>query len=143
MRAGVVRQSDMSLQSSTKRLLLDVVIVSGKLRAQGFKSMKFKDGYIVPSGQPTKDYIDSTVKHVLLIQGLLEIKVKAMLDWDPKGKFWSDLEESGDLVHFGDKMIDPKLIIDHGYRSMGEGNNRSTHTLWYRSTAKRRNQIGF
>ena len=47
------------------------------------------------------------------------------------------------LVHFGDKMIDPKLIIDHGYRSMGEGNNRSTHTLWYRSTAKRRNQIGF
>ncbi|XP_024013034.1 40S ribosomal protein S3-3 [Eutrema salsugineum] len=47
--------------------------------------MKFKDGYMVSSGQPTKDYIDSAVRHVLR-QGGLEIKVKVMLDWDPKGK---------------------------------------------------------
>ena len=50
----------------------------------------------------------------------------------------SDLEESGDLGAFwreNDKC--PKLIIDHDYRSMGEGSNRSTHTLWCRSTAKR------
>ncbi|KAF2611648.1 hypothetical protein F2Q70_00008216 [Brassica cretica] len=49
------------------------------------KSMKFKDGYMVSSGQPTKDYIDSAVRHVLLRQGVLGIKVKVMLDWDPKG----------------------------------------------------------
>ncbi|KAL0844127.1 hypothetical protein Bca101_017373 [Brassica carinata] len=61
------------------------VIVSGKLRAARAKSMKFKDGYMVSSGQPTKDYIDSAVRHVLLRQGVLGIKVKVMLDWDPKG----------------------------------------------------------
>ena len=44
------------------------VIVSGKLRAQRAKSMKFKDGYMISSGQPVKDYIDSAVRHVLLRQ---------------------------------------------------------------------------
>ncbi|XP_052113785.1 40S ribosomal protein S3 [Arachis duranensis] len=44
------------------------VIVSGKLRAQRAKSMKFKDGYMIFSGQPVKDYIDSAVRHVLLRQ---------------------------------------------------------------------------
>ncbi|KAJ0446914.1 putative ribosomal protein S3 [Helianthus annuus] len=63
-----------------------LVIVSGKLRAQRAKSMKFKDGYMVSSGQPVKEYIDSAVRHVLLRQGVLGIKVKIMLDWDPTGK---------------------------------------------------------
>ncbi|CAL5442795.1 unnamed protein product [Camellia sinensis] len=62
------------------------VIVSGKLRAQHAKSMKFKDGYMISSGQPVNEYIDSAVRHVLLIQGVLGIKVKIMFDWDPKGK---------------------------------------------------------
>ncbi|XP_074349996.1 small ribosomal subunit protein uS3y-like [Apium graveolens] len=56
------------------------VIVSGKLRAQRAKSMKFKDGYMISSGHPVKEYIDSAVRHVLLRQ------VKIMLAWDPKGK---------------------------------------------------------
>ncbi|KAF3526030.1 hypothetical protein F2Q69_00046495 [Brassica cretica] len=51
------------------------VIVSGKLRAARARSMKFKDGYMVSSGQPTKDYIDYAVKHVLLKQeSLLQIE---------------------------------------------------------------------
>ncbi|XWS26617.1 hypothetical protein CRYUN_Cryun26dG0046300 [Craigia yunnanensis] len=62
------------------------VIVSGKLRAQRAKSMKFKDGYMISSGHPVNEYIDSAVRHVLLRQGVLGIKVKIMLDWDPKGK---------------------------------------------------------
>ncbi|KAL7189191.1 hypothetical protein ACSBR1_038951 [Camellia fascicularis] len=62
------------------------VIVSGKLRAQHAKSMRFKDGYMISSGQPVNEYIDSAVRHVLLRQGVLGIKVKIMLDWDPKGK---------------------------------------------------------
>jgi small subunit ribosomal protein S3e len=62
------------------------VIVSGKLRAQRAKSMKFKDGYMISSGHPVNLYIDSAVRHVLLRQGVLGIKVKIMLDWDPKGK---------------------------------------------------------
>ncbi|BBG95064.1 Ribosomal protein S3 family protein, partial [Prunus dulcis] len=50
------------------------VIVSGKLRAQRAKSMKFKDGYMISSGQPVNEYIDSAVRHVLLRQGVLGIK---------------------------------------------------------------------
>lgn len=30
--------------------------------------MKFKDGYMISSGQPVKEYIDSAVRHVLLRQ---------------------------------------------------------------------------
>jgi len=44
------------------------VIVSGKLRAQRAKSMKFKDGYMISSGQPVNEYIDAAVRHVLLRQ---------------------------------------------------------------------------
>ena len=51
------------------------VIVSGKLRAQRAKAMKFKDGYMIASGQPVHDFIDSAVRHVLLRQGVLGIKV--------------------------------------------------------------------
>lgn len=42
--------------------------MSGKLRAQRAKSMKFKDGYMVSSGNPVHDYIDSATRHVLLRQ---------------------------------------------------------------------------
>jgi len=62
------------------------VIVSGKLRAQRAKSMKFKDGYMVSSGNPVREYIDGAVRHVLLRQGVLGIKVKIMKEWDPTGK---------------------------------------------------------
>jgi small subunit ribosomal protein S3e len=44
------------------------VIVSGKLRAQRAKSMKFKDGYMISSGGPVTTYIDSAVRHVQLRQ---------------------------------------------------------------------------
>jgi len=62
------------------------VVVSGKLRAARAKSMKFVDGFMIHSGQPTIDFIDSAVRHVLLRQGVLGIKVKIMLDSDPLGK---------------------------------------------------------
>eukprot|EP00878_Enallax_costatus_P000220 GHUV01000281.1.p1 GENE.GHUV01000281.1~~GHUV01000281.1.p1 ORF type:complete len:233 (+),score=82.95 GHUV01000281.1:73-771(+) len=62
------------------------VIVSGKLRAQRAKSMKFKDGYMVSSGDPTRVYLDTAVRHVALRQGMLGIKVKIMKDWDPTGR---------------------------------------------------------
>jgi hypothetical protein len=52
------------------------VIVSGKLRAARAKSMKFKDGYMVSSGHPKNVYVDGAVRHVLLRQGVLGIKVR-------------------------------------------------------------------
>ena len=51
------------------------VIVSGKLRAQRAKAMKFKDGFMISSGNPVNDYIDGAVRHVMLRQGVLGIKV--------------------------------------------------------------------
>ena len=46
------------------------VIVSGKLRGQRAKSMKFVDGFMIHAGNPTREYIDSAVTHVLLRQGV-------------------------------------------------------------------------
>ncbi|KAH9397670.1 PREDICTED: 40S ribosomal protein S3-like [Rhagoletis zephyria] len=62
------------------------VVVSGKLRGQRAKSMKFVDGWMIHSGQPKNDYVDVAVRHVLLRQGVLGIKVKIMLDHDVTGK---------------------------------------------------------
>jgi len=62
------------------------VIVSGKLRAQRAKSMKFKDGYMIKAGFPTNYYIDKATRHVLLRQGILGIKVSIMLPHDYTGK---------------------------------------------------------
>jgi len=62
------------------------IVVSGKLRGQRGKSMKFRDGYMIKSGQPTKNYVDKAIRHVLLRQGVLGIKVLIMLPHDPLGK---------------------------------------------------------
>src|SRR3569833_3331884 len=48
--------------------------------------MKFTDGFMIHSGQPAKDFIDSATRHVLLRQGVLGIKVKIMRGSDPAGK---------------------------------------------------------
>nr|XP_055168769.1 40S ribosomal protein S3-like [Nyctereutes procyonoides] len=62
------------------------VVVSGKLRGQRAKSMKFVDGLMIHSGDLVNYYVDTAVRHVLLRQGVLGIKVKIMLPWDPSGK---------------------------------------------------------
>ncbi|GAV88202.1 Ribosomal_S3_C domain-containing protein [Cephalotus follicularis] len=50
------------------------------------KSMKFKEGYMISSGQPVNEYIDSVRHFLIVIQGVLGMKVKIMLDWDPKAR---------------------------------------------------------
>ena len=45
------------------------VVVSGKLRGQRAKSMKFVDGLMIHSGDPTKYYVDTAIRHVYLRQG--------------------------------------------------------------------------
>ncbi|KAK9448921.1 40S ribosomal protein uS3 [Limtongia smithiae] len=62
------------------------VVVSGKLRAARAKSMKFTDGFMIHSGQPARDFIDTATRHVLLRQGVLGVKVKIMLGTDTEGK---------------------------------------------------------
>lgn len=60
--------------------------VNGKLRQQRAKGMKFKDGYMIRTGDPVKQYVDKAVRHVLMRQGILGVKVLIMLPWDPTGK---------------------------------------------------------
>jgi len=62
------------------------VTISGKLRGARAKSMKFRDGYMVKSGNAVVEYVDSAVRHILLKQGVLGIRVKIMLAHDPQGK---------------------------------------------------------
>lgn len=62
------------------------VIVSGKIKGQRAKSMKFSDGLMIHSGDPVNYYIDKAVRHVLLPQGVLGIKVKIMMNHDSTGK---------------------------------------------------------
>lgn len=82
------------------------VIVSGKLRAQRAKAMKFRDGYMIKSGNPVNDYIDVAVRHLKLKQGVLGIKVKIMLPYDPTGKEGGSRIPQPDVV----QVFDPKEL---------------------------------
>jgi small subunit ribosomal protein S3e len=62
------------------------VIVTGKLRAQRSKAMKFKEGYMIKTGQSAVDYIDEAVRHCWMRQGMIGCKVRIMLPHDPTGK---------------------------------------------------------
>jgi small subunit ribosomal protein S3e len=62
------------------------VIISGKLKQQRAKTMKFKQGYMICTGQPKIDYVDVAVRHVFFKQGIMGVKVKIMLPHDPTGK---------------------------------------------------------
>jgi small subunit ribosomal protein S3e len=59
------------------------VIVSGKVRQQRAKSMKFRDGYMIHSGQPRISYMDTAVRHIGLRQGIIGVKVRIMLPYNP------------------------------------------------------------
>merc|ERR1712088_1017342 len=61
------------------------VIVSGKIRGQRAKAMKFNDGMMIHSGNPVKEYVDTAVRHVQLRQGMLGIKVKILKPHDSEG----------------------------------------------------------
>jgi len=61
------------------------VVVTGKLRGQRAKAMKFRDGLMIHAGDITNYYVEKAVKHVHLRQGVIGIKVKIMLPHDPSG----------------------------------------------------------
>jgi len=79
------------------------VVISGKLRAARAKAMKFRDGYMVKSGDAVNHYIDFAVRHIQLKQGVLGIKVKIQLPHDPTGKNGVAVKPS-DVV----TILDPK-----------------------------------
>eukprot|EP00919_Chromeraceae_sp_WS-2016_P022890 GHVR01054470.1.p1 GENE.GHVR01054470.1~~GHVR01054470.1.p1 ORF type:complete len:238 (+),score=39.73 GHVR01054470.1:35-748(+) len=84
------------------------VTVSGKLRAQRAKVMKFKDGYMIATGFPAKEYISVAVRSVLMRQGVLGIKVKIMLPYDPTGKQGPSTPLPDNIQVHEPKEIEPK-----------------------------------
>ena len=54
------------------------IIISGKIRGQRAKSQKYKQGYLVSTGQPKLEFVDVACRHVELRQGILGVKVKIM-----------------------------------------------------------------
>ena len=79
------------------------LIVSGKLRAQRAKAMKFRDGYMIKAGDSVNHYVDSAVRHVMLRQGVIGIKVSIMLPHDPTGKIGPSIAQA-DVI----SIIEPK-----------------------------------
>merc|ERR1712224_576583 len=62
------------------------VIISGKMRVQRAKCMKYKSGYLISTGEPKREYIDTAVRHCFFKQGIIGVKVKIFLPYDPTGK---------------------------------------------------------
>merc|ERR1712183_757671 len=62
------------------------VIVTGKLRGQRAKAMKFGDGYMIKTGNAGQLYTDTAVRHVLMRQCVVGIKVSIFLPHDPEDK---------------------------------------------------------
>ena len=52
----------------------------------GLGAMKFKDGYMVKTGDANRECVDTAVRHVMMRQGVLGVKVSIMLPHDPTGK---------------------------------------------------------
>jgi len=84
------------------------VRVSGKLRGQRAKAMKFTDGLMIHSGEPRKQYVNTAVCNVPLRQGVLGIKVKIMLPHDPTGKNGPKMPLP-DHVSIQDPKDEPKI----------------------------------
>ena len=92
------------------------VIISGKLRQQRAKSMKFRDGYMIHSGQPRITYMDNAVRHLELRTGIIGIKVRIMLPYNAlasQGKGFGIEKPLPDIITFLDeKTKDENDIIE-------------------------------
>lgn len=100
------------------------VIISGKLRQQRAKSMKYKDGFMIHTGQPKKVFISSAVRHLELKQGIMGIKVKIMLPYNPdvnKGKGFGVGEPLPDVITFKEQKNDER---EERYDNRRERRNR-------------------
>ena len=62
------------------------ITISGKLRGQRAQCMKFKQGYMLKSGNATRQFYSTAIRSVELRMGIIGIKVTIMLASDPTGK---------------------------------------------------------
>ena len=86
------------------------VVVSGKLRAQRAKAMKFNEGFMKRGGETKRLYVDSAVRHVLMRQGVLGLKVQIMLPYDPTG-VQGPRKQLADVVKIKEPKPEPILQV--------------------------------
>jgi ribosomal protein S3 len=77
------------------------VVVAGKLRGQRAKAMKFREGYMVKSGNSAREYNEYATRHIMMRQGIMGCRVKIMQPYDPAG-----------LTGVKAKMSDVVTILD-------------------------------
>merc|ERR1712226_65341 len=101
------------------------VIISGKLRAQRAKAMKFRDGYLISTGDPKNHYIESAVRHVAMRQGMLGIMVKIMLAHDPEGRMGPSIPLPDNIVVHEPKeevpLMQQEYTVEQGNGEQYEG----------------------
>merc|ERR1712216_814921 len=78
-----------------------MIIVGGKIRGQRAKAQKYTSGYLISTGQPKKEFVDTAVR-LNMRQGVLGLKVSIMGTLEKK--------VDGELVVMPDyiKIHDPK-----------------------------------
>ena len=60
------------------------IIVAGKVRGQRAKTQKYTSGYLISTGHPKKEFIDTAIRHVHMRQGVLGLKVSIMASLEKK-----------------------------------------------------------
>jgi len=86
------------------------LVISGKMGQQRAKSMKFRAGYMIKSGDAVNHYVDYAVRHIQLKQGVLGIKVKIQLPHDPTGEKGINVKLP-DVVNFIESKPDIPLKL--------------------------------
>ena len=79
------------------------VFISGKMRQQRAKRMKYKSGYLISTGAPKEEFIDVAIRHIFFKQGIMGVQVKIMLPVDESGK-------NGPKHDLPDKIVIPCLL---------------------------------
>ena len=82
-----------------------LIIISGKLKGQRAKSVKYGDGLIIHTGNDKNIYVKEALSTVHLKQGVLGIKVKIMLPYDVNGMEGPNKEISDKI-----RIAEPKEI---------------------------------
>merc|ERR1712078_525622 len=89
-----------------------MVIVGGKVRGARAKAQKYTQGYLLSTGQPKREFVDTAVRHVNMRQGVLGLKVSIMAAVERKvGK---DLKVMPDYIKIHDPKDDNVQSIEPG-----------------------------
>lgn len=87
------------------------VIVSGKFRrGQRAKTQKFKAGYMISTGHPTKEFIQKASRHISSPQGVMGIRVCINKTSDATGKL-SSRKPMPDQVLIKQPLTEDFIII--------------------------------